>query len=614
MPIRRRVAVYVNDIDLLKSSSYFDAAFYRERYPDTAEVDPYRHYLEHGGLEERWPSAHFDPVAYRSAYADVRASGANPLIHFLREGMKAQRWAGLVPPISHGDGAAALSEHEIADVALVKSSTLFDAQWYSKMHQDLEGLAPAEHYLRIGAGLGWSPSQAFDGPAYSRLHPDIGRMNPLLHYLKHGRREGRPLGITTATRVLIERELSALAMIEPDLMADDRLHSGLERLPLILSLPATKVSECWRRLWARVGPETEHLVLVPWLVRGGADLAAVNVVKALQEQAGIDRVVIIATDHATISSADWLPQGTRLVVLAEDALGLSIDDRKTLVEKLIWTLRPRSVFNVNSLAGWEAVAHTGRALARMTQFNALLFCADYTADGRAAGYSDTHFRAALPYLHRVYFDTRYFIEELQRQYGLPPTLAAKLHYLPQPSAGGKPLVPPSRAGQRPRIVWAGRFAAQKNVELLMKIVENGASFEFDIWGSGQPEIEAQLVDLAGRCGNVHLKGTFASLAELPLGEYAAFLFTSHYEGMPTIILNIAAMGLPIVATAVGGVGEVVNEKTGWPIAERHDPRPYLLALAEVVSDPGKVEAKVAAMQDQLATSRSWQNFREELLR
>jgi glycosyltransferase involved in cell wall biosynthesis len=79
-------------------------------------------------------------------------------------------------------------------------------------------------------------------------------------------------------------------------------------------------------------------------------------------------------------------------------------------------------------------------------------------------------------------------------------------------------------------------------------------------------------------------------------------------------LNLAAKGLPIVATAVGGVGEVVSSETGWPIADRDDPQPYLHALSQISADTELVRNKLAAMQHQLKTERSWQIFEQELFR
>jgi glycosyltransferase involved in cell wall biosynthesis len=418
--------------------------------------------------------------------------------------------------------------------------------------------------------------------------------------------------IESSTKAVIRRELPALAQIEPDLMSDSRLFDGLDALPFTLSMPCNAVVERWRQLWVQFGANTKHLVFVPWLVRGGADLAAVNVVKALQRRSGMDSVVIVATDYADAPAADWLPDGTRFVRMMDTKTSLSLNETKMFVERLIWALRPESVFNVNSRACWEAMAQTGRPLSRMTRLNALLFCRDYSADGRAAGYSDTHFRAALPHLHRVYFDTRYFIQELTTQYGLPSDLGAKLRYLPQPSLG----TPTTRSARcdtkRPRVLWAGRFTAQKNTELLMKIAYEGTAFDFDIWGSGLPEIEAQLRQLAAQRPNIRLRGTFASLDELPLNEYMAFLFTSHYEGMPTIILNIAASGLPIVATTVGGVGEIVDDETGWPVADRHDPQPYLAALAHVATGTAVVRQKVEHLFKRLRQERSLEAFEQAL--
>jgi len=81
--------------------------------------------------------------------------------------------------------------------ALIESSDLFDATWYSSNYADvaLSGLAPAEHYLKIGAMLGRDPSRAFSTIAYLQAFPDVAEaaVNPLYHYLKSGRAEGRRL-------------------------------------------------------------------------------------------------------------------------------------------------------------------------------------------------------------------------------------------------------------------------------------------------------------------------------------------------------------------------------------------------------------------------------------
>ncbi len=82
-----------------------------------------------------------------------------------------------------------------SDAALVRASSLFDAEWYLERYQDVKimGVDPVEHFLWIGHRIGRSPSEAFSVPRYLQSHWDVkaAKMNPLLHYLKNGIHEDR---------------------------------------------------------------------------------------------------------------------------------------------------------------------------------------------------------------------------------------------------------------------------------------------------------------------------------------------------------------------------------------------------------------------------------------
>lgn len=82
-----------------------------------------------------------------------------------------------------------------SDVALVRASSLFDAEWYQGRYKDVKtmGLDPVEHFLWVGHRIGRSPSEAFSVPRYLQSHWDVkaAKLNPLLHYLKNGIHEGR---------------------------------------------------------------------------------------------------------------------------------------------------------------------------------------------------------------------------------------------------------------------------------------------------------------------------------------------------------------------------------------------------------------------------------------
>ncbi len=93
---------------LLATSSYFDADWYRERHPEVAAsgLAPEVHYLTIGAAKGLRPSLHFDPKYYRLCAGEM--ASANPLLHYLTSG----RAAGLKPRALFNVSADRLSPEE----------------------------------------------------------------------------------------------------------------------------------------------------------------------------------------------------------------------------------------------------------------------------------------------------------------------------------------------------------------------------------------------------------------------------------------------------------------------------------------------------------------------
>lgn len=100
-------------------------------------------------------------------------------------------------------------------------------------------------------------------------------------------------------------------------------------------------------------------------------------------------------------------------------------------------------------------------------------------------------------------------------------------------------------------------------------------------GSLQPETEALAREL-GLAGAVRFLGV---RSDVPVVMSAAdgYVMSSAWEGMPMVLLEAAAAGLPIVATSVGGNREVVrNEETGF-LVPATDPEALGLAMLRLMS-------------------------------
>lgn len=63
-----------------------------------------------------------------------------------------------------------------------------------------------------------------------------------------------------------------------------------------------------------------------------------------------------------------------------------------------------------------------------------------------------------------------------------------------------------------------------------------------------------------------------------------FVLPSHWECLPSVLSEAMASRCPVVATAVGGVPEIIGN-TGWPLVEPGDPAALAQAITEVLQMP-----------------------------
>lgn len=139
------------------------------------------------------------------------------------------------------------------------------------------------------------------------------------------------------------------------------------------------------------------------------------------------------------------------------------------------------------------------------------------------------------------------------------TPARKAVWIPNGVEAGPPLAR-ARGGDRPfRWVAVGRLEEAKDYPLLLDAFARvAAEVPAELWiageGSLRPELEGRIGRL-GLAGRVHLRGHVASGDVL--GGADAFVLASRREGMPNALLEAAGAALPVVATSVGAVPEMM---------------------------------------------------------
>ena len=62
------------------------------------------------------------------------------------------------------------------------------------------------------------------------------------------------------------------------------------------------------------------------------------------------------------------------------------------------------------------------------------------------------------------------------------------------------------------------------------------------------------------------------------------------------LIELARLGVPVVASAVGGVPELVTEQTGWPVPADAPAEAYVAALRDMLSRPEERVTRAARLQ------------------
>lgn len=138
------------------------------------------------------------------------------------------------------------------------------------------------------------------------------------------------------------------------------------------------------------------------------------------------------------------------------------------------------------------------------------------------------------------------------------------------------------------IASVARLDPQKNPLLLVDSLPEDPRCHLLLAGDGSLADEVRL--RAG--GRVHLLGVRADIPDL-LHACDLFALASDFEGLPVAVIEAMAAGLPVVATAVGGVPELVEHETSGLLVPARD-REALSGALTVLSEDTPLRAKMGA--------------------
>lgn len=169
------------------------------------------------------------------------------------------------------------------------------------------------------------------------------------------------------------------------------------------------------------------------------------------------------------------------------------------------------------------------------------------------------------------------------------------------------------------ILFAGRLGKEKRPELFVKlasqILRDLQQFDvrFEIAGDGP--LRSKLEQLVNN--HVPLSTHFSFLGEQVemSGVYRRtdiLVLTSEHEGTPNVVLEAMAHGIPVVATRVGGVPEILSDKCGI-LVDPADFEELVAATTKLILDPDLRRDMGRNGQDYVASNHSFKYLQKRLV-
>nr|MCU0405582.1 glycosyltransferase family 4 protein [Ignavibacteriaceae bacterium] len=145
-----------------------------------------------------------------------------------------------------------------------------------------------------------------------------------------------------------------------------------------------------------------------------------------------------------------------------------------------------------------------------------------------------------------------------------------------------------KTNKLPIIGMVANFRTQKDHKTLLTalniLIKSG--YKAELWLAGDGPTRAEMQKLATDLqieSNVRFLGMISNLTEI-YRRIDVFVLSTHYEGHPLAILEAMSFGLPVIATRVSSIQEVIEEGKNGLLVNPGDPNDLALALKKILTN------------------------------
>ena len=378
------------------------------------------------------------------------------------------------------------------------------------------------------------------------------------------------------------------------------LENGLALALIRYNRKVERMSDAWERLTKAAAFGPTHVFLVPTCLPGGAQRSMILCMEAILSHAS-NRILCINTDDLTRRGQISLPAGCQQVLLSDIAATLTSEERTEVLLRYLTNTGARCLHLFYSWLGWQCFTRHAQSLATRLRIHVSIFSIPPASVMVEPGYAAL-IGPHLASVNGILTDNQRAADTLRALYGLDDDI---VHILRHPVQARRRFAPPSP--ERTIILWAGRLDADKKPELLIDLAVALPHRMFHVYGSHVLGTKTHVDALACRA-NIRYQGPFAGFDSIADAPYGLYVHTTVWEGMPNTILEAMQAGLLVIAPDVGGISEVVNERTGVLISGEQRVEHYVEAIETVLRDPARFRQRAENGTRFVTEHHTWNGF------
>ena len=167
------------------------------------------------------------------------------------------------------------------------------------------------------------------------------------------------------------------------------------------------------------------------------------------------------------------------------------------------------------------------------------------------------------------------------------------------------------------LLSVGRLVYEKGHEYLLQamleVIQKSPNAKAGICGSGPlQDFLASLIDRNNLGGHVKLLGKWDEIPDL-LAAADIFVLPSRWEGLPMALLEGMMASLPVIATRVEGVEEVIMDGRQGLLVPLEDPNTLAQAILQLLNDPEKRAVMGSAARNRVFEGYTTERMCEQYL-